>query len=307
MKNILVSLVLFFIISLNGYSQHFRYNQPISDTNLIIFADTINYFVTDSFEHNVGIVPQNHAQLTKYFKYIGKDNIHIEKSWTGDPHYICGYDKDEKLISGKIYSFEVCFSQISRPGRFYKKMGFRMSNDSIVTFLFTGTVISEYEEDYQYFGEFYKGFAPAQYQGNWIIVDRTFQKIIDIPYDCLTEMIYPDTIMRVVGFSEDLMPIINKNDKIGFVNRLGKIVIPCLFTSVDRFSEGLCFVSKSENLEDCFVINNIGETVIKGPFEAFVGKFIDGKANVIIDGYVVEIDRNGAIIKYLYNHPYISE
>lgn len=307
MRNNSVAIILLITISLNGYSQHFRYNQPVSDTNLIVFADTINYFVTDSFEHNIGFVPQNNAQLTKYFKYIGKDNIHIEKSWTGDPHFICGYDKDEKLISGKIYSFEVCFSQILRPGRFHKHMGFRMSNDSIVTFTFNGTVISENVKDYQYFGEFHKGFAPAQYMGNWIIVDSTFQMIIDIPYDCLTGIIYPDSIMGVVGFSEDLLPVRNNSKKIGFVDSLGKIVIPCTYTSVDKFSEGLCFVSKSEDLENCFVINSTGESVIAGPFEDFVGKFIDGKAVVVIDGYVREIDRNGDTIQKIYDNPFISE
>lgn len=121
--------------------QYYRYNQPVEDTNSIIFADTLNNFVTDSLIHDIGLVPQNIARLTKYFKYTGTEGTYIEKAWTGDPHYICEYPQEE-LIPGKIYSFEVCFCMINRPGNFSRYMGFYLSNGSIITFLFKGTVMS---------------------------------------------------------------------------------------------------------------------------------------------------------------------
>lgn len=308
MKYFLITILTIFVFYSTGYSQIVRYNQAVLDTNLILFTDTVNNFVTDSFEHDIGFVPQINAQLTKYYKYIGNEKIYIKKSWTGDPHYICSYPGGgETLIPGKIYSFDVCFSHILRPGLFQKRMGFRMSNDSIVTFVFKGTVISENKNDYEYFGEFYRGYAPAKYLNNWILVDNTFKKIIDFPYDCLTEMTYPDKIIQVVSFSEDLMPIKNCNNKIGFIDRLGNIVIPCLYTSVDKFSEGLCFVSESQNLKNCFVINNKGQTVIEGTFEALISNFNNGRAIVSTNGNIVEIDTNGAIIRYLNDYPYSDE
>lgn len=146
MRKIIVVFLILCAINYSAYSQMLRYNQPISDTNSIVFADTIQNIVTDSLEHNIGIVPQTRGGLTKYFKYTGVEDVYIRKPFTSDPHFICEYPK-EPLVSGKIYSFEVCFTHINRLGCFNKSMGFILSNDSVIIFRFTGEVTSSDKDD----------------------------------------------------------------------------------------------------------------------------------------------------------------
>jgi hypothetical protein len=260
-----ITIFLICFLSLIGYSQdYYRYNNPVSDTNSIIFADTVNNFVTDSLTHNLGFVPQNCAKLTKYFKYIGKDEISIVKCWTGDPHFICEFPK-EKLIPGKIYSFEVCFYQINRPGRFNKAMGFKLSNDSLIAFRFEGSVIYDNKENYQYFGEFSEGFAPAYFMDSWIFVDYNFTKIIDIPYDCV---MLPNDLSGgyyIYGFSDGLAPVKNSEGKIGFVDKNGKLKIDFRFSDTGGFSEGIapvCIYPDCDN--ECWgYINTKGDWVVE--------------------------------------------
>jgi len=356
-----------------GQYKTIRYNQPTADTSAIIFADTTLNFVTDSFVQDLGFVPQTYAKMTKYFKYIGKEDIFIVKSWTGDPHFIYEYPS-EVLIPGKIYSFEIYFTQIERQGRFNKAMGFRLSNDSTIVFRFKGTVIPDNKKDFQYFGDYSEGYAPAMYYDNWLFVDASLTKIIDTNYDCIMYNNELSGENYIYGFSEGLAPVKNSDGKIGFIDKTGKLVIdflysdtggfsygiapvcvhpdcdnacwgyinknsewvfepqfwsalpinygmagvqingkygfidcngelaiPLIFTAIGRFSDGLCFVSMSENQADFFVINKFGETIIDGPFDNYLQEFRNGKAIVSKKGECLEIDKSGQVLRKLNN------
>jgi hypothetical protein len=105
----------------------------------IVFKDTLNGWTTDSFSHNLGLVPPIDRRLVKYFKYIGNETVTISNAWTQDPHHICGHPNDT-LVKGKIYSFKVCFMNQSRVGKFKKVMGFDLSNGQRITYEFEGDV-----------------------------------------------------------------------------------------------------------------------------------------------------------------------
>lgn len=104
------------------------------------FTDTLFYFVTDSFRHNVGQIKPVNTKLRKPFKYIGTEPAIISRAFTGDPHFICEYPK-EVLVPGKVYWMTVCFWHESRRGKFVKHMGFELTNGQHITFEFSGEVL----------------------------------------------------------------------------------------------------------------------------------------------------------------------
>ncbi len=132
-----VILTVFSALTLS-FGQENIYGEIANPEN-IVFRDTVDGFAFDSLTHNLGIVPNINVKLIKYFKYVGQDTVYIRRAWTGDPHYICRYP-NEPLVYGKIYTFEVCFSFQSRQGPMWKQMGFELSNDKRINFLFKGHI-----------------------------------------------------------------------------------------------------------------------------------------------------------------------
>lgn len=141
-------LIIFTSTTVLTYGQNGKSEKTIQDTANISFRDTIFNIAVDSISHNLGqIVPTNdNNRLVKYFKYIGTEPIFITRAWTGDPHFICEYPK-EQLIPNKIYSFTVCFWHQDRQGSMTKIMGFDLSDGNRVSFKFTGTYIPIIKQD----------------------------------------------------------------------------------------------------------------------------------------------------------------
>lgn len=106
------------------------------------FRDTLQQFVTDSFNHNCGKVRPENGQIRKPFKYIGTDTVYVVQTWTGDPHYICDYPQ-MKLEPGKVYTITACFHHRGRKGPFDKRMGLIFNNGQRLDFHFTGEVVPE--------------------------------------------------------------------------------------------------------------------------------------------------------------------
>ena len=96
-------------------------------------------------------------------------------------------------------------------------------------------------------------------------------------------------------FSQGLMPI-RHNDKEGYIDKTGKIVIPCSFEDAEEFNEGIAWVSKGYMKWGC--IDKNGQTVV--PFIYDRGEFHEGLAMIykesnrkILNGY---IDKSGNIV-----------
>ena len=134
-------LVIFSFMTVLTYGQDEKSVKTIVDTTNIFFRDTISNISVDSLSNNLGQIEiamkNNPHQLVKYFKYIGTEPIFITRAWTGDPHFISKYPK-EQLIPDKIYSFTVNFYH--RPGFMCKTMGFDLSDGNHISFMFTGHV-----------------------------------------------------------------------------------------------------------------------------------------------------------------------
>ena len=133
-------LALVFMLSVNAFLA-FAQNEQLVE---MLFQDTVFNIAFDSLKHNCGqIIPVADSKyLVKYFKYIGKEPLRITKAWTGDPHFICDYPKED-LIPDKVYSFKVCFSHKGREGKMHKQMGFDLSDGNRVFMLFSGEYIKQ--------------------------------------------------------------------------------------------------------------------------------------------------------------------
>jgi hypothetical protein len=89
------------------------------------------------------------------------------------------------------------------------------------------------------------------------------------------------------------------NDKVGFINIKGEIIIKPQFDWADEFSEGLCVVrndnGKIGSGKNGYIDTN-GNVVIDYKFE-YAGKFENGRAHVQIGKEFVFIDKMGNVVK----------
>lgn len=92
----------------------------------------------------------------------------------------------------------------------------------------------------------------------------------------------------VESFSEGLAAA-RKNNRWGFINELGEVVIPFSYSEVSRFSEGLAVVRIDRRFG---YINQNGDIVIEAQFES-AEPFSEGRAIVKVDGKFGAIDREG--------------
>lgn len=88
------------------------------------------------------------------------------------------------------------------------------------------------------------------------------------------------------------------NDKVGFINIKGEVIIKPQFDWADEFSEGLCVVRNDNGKIGSGkngYIDTTGKLVIDFKFK-YAGKFENGKAKVQIEKDFVFIDKTGEII-----------
>ena len=88
------------------------------------------------------------------------------------------------------------------------------------------------------------------------------------------------------------------NDKVGFINIKGEVIIKPQFDWADEFSEGFCVVRNDNGKLGSGkngYIDTTGKLVIDFKFK-YAGKFENGKAKVQIDKDFVYIDKTGNII-----------
>lgn len=92
----------------------------------------------------------------------------------------------------------------------------------------------------------------------------------------------------IVGCSNG-MYIAEKNNKYGYIDKQGKIIIPFKYDSIGSFSEGLAAVAMDGK---CGYINTDGELVIPCKYDS-AGSFENGRAYVKTGGQYYSIDKNG--------------
>jgi len=134
---------------------------------------------------------------------------------------------------------------------------------------------------------FSEGLAAVKLNGNWMYINSQDEKILDmLIFDELT------------SFSEDLGGIMFEN-KWGFCDKKGNIVIDFQFDEIKEFSEGLCAVSVNQKWG--FIDKN-GEIVLPTEFER-VHSFSEGLAPAWLDEGYGYIDHFGDFVipqKYIF-------
>ena len=136
--------------------------------------------------------------------------------------------------------------------------------------------------------------AVVDESGQWVYIDTQGNLVIR-PFNLLTGPDY---------YSEGLARY-TKDEKFGFFDRTGKVVIEARFDFAEPFSEGraaICLGCKETKIgnrsfwEDgkWGYINKRGEIVIPPKFDR-AGQFRNGNTSVVLNGKYVFIDTNGNI------------
>ena len=125
---------------------------------------------------------------------------------------------------------------------------------------------------------FCDGYAFVEYAGVGMIIDKSFSPILkDTKAYIICDRLYNGLAKvkdRITG-------------KYGFINKKGKLVIPCIYNQADYFSEGLCCVALGNDKLNykwgC--INTQGDIVIPIIYDGFGGCFENGYIEAIKDGH----------------------
>ena len=100
----------------------------------------------------------------------------------------------------------------------------------------------------------------------------------------------------MMDYNEGLAPVMNDEQYWGFVDKTGRLVIPCRYRQVGSFSEGLAYVS--EDYQFYGYIDKTGRLVIPMDFKE-AGNFKNGKAEVTTENNKPAIiNKSGRIIKF---------
>ncbi len=96
-------------------------------------------------------------------------------------------------------------------------------------------------------------------------------------------------------FSEDLCGFMSLNKKRGYIDTLGNVIIPAIYSSVSHFHEGLAIVS--DDIHD-YIINPQGQKIAIFPRKtfSFLSCFFESKAVIIKNGKYGYINTKGNII-----------
>ena len=102
-----------------------------------------------------------------------------------------------------------------------------------------GTVVIpiEYDYIYGYVWEYGLEYAVVEQNGKRGYISRTGELKVNPEYDEVPCGLYP--------FKESDAPLF-KGEKMGLINQDYEVVVPCRYSEIDRYSEGLCAVESSE-------------------------------------------------------------
>lgn len=111
-------------------------------------------------------------------------------------------------------------------------------------------------------------------------------------------------IVSMSSFSDGLALFcvrVNGELKHGYVDKFGKIVIPCKYSSAYEFNDGLAYVNESNGSQNGHFINNRGETVITQGEYYFQGRYISDGLLLVSDKpgdnrRVGAIDKEGSLV-----------
>jgi hypothetical protein len=82
---------------------------------------------------------------------------------------------------------------------------------------------------------------------------------------------------------------VRKNKKWGYIDTTGAVVIPLKYNEVENFSDGMARVRVGQKWG---LMSSTGKEIIKPTFQE-IGPFINDKAQVLLDGTIYYMNKNG--------------
>ena len=205
-------------------------------------------------------------------------------------------DKTGNVIIPLEYNNAQCFSEGLSA---VKKDGKRGFIDK------SGTIIIPFEYDWAH--PFRNGLSSVVKNGKWGVIDKTGRTVIplELEYD-YTDNFY-DGLARVFtgrvplssrnddffySFISHIERTPGKEEKHGFIDKTGKIVIPLEYEGSRAFSEGYAFVIKNDKRS---FIDTAGKESFRAEYD-IAGDFHEGLAAVKKDGKWGYIDKTGKAV-----------
>ena len=162
------------------------------------------------------------------------------------------------------------------------------------------------EAKYDNAATFVENRCLVRYKGKWMTIDKN-HNIIDTRINVLNfsySVLYEGMAKASMGLPGNL----NKRTKAGFVDKNGKIVIPCIYGEARQFSEGVAVIAEKYNGWQYF-IDKEGKRVKQIPEAVYYSSFNNGLALVQKDGKVGYINHEGEMVIpniYEYGTPFVD-
>ncbi len=183
----------------------------------------------------------------------------------------CFIDLNDQKLNTEIKGFDLLsilgfgvkgFDDGLVPVRYYKKWGYLDTEGRV-----------KIECKYDKVTEFNGGYAAAEVRGNFVVLDQ-----IGTEYP-----VNVDRVDNVKHFSEGLAPVYTVDNRAGFIDTYGNVVVEPQYESVGYFSGGFAWVKTFD--KRIGFINRQGEVVIQPQFtKANDFSPHDGLARVELDG-----------------------
>jgi hypothetical protein len=191
------------------------------------------------------------AKYSKNFPFSADGFAPVRDAKTKEYYFV---DINDQKLNTEIEGFDLLsilgfgvkgFDDGLVPVRYYKKWGY-LDTDGRV----------KIECKYDKVTEFNGGYAAAEIRGNFVVLDQTGTE-------------YPvnlDRVDNVKHFSDGLAPVYTVDNRAGFIDTYGNVVIEPKYESVGYFSGGLAWARTFDKLIG--FINRQGEWVISPQFDA---------------------------------------
>ena len=164
----------------------------------------------------------------------------------------------------------------------------------------TATELFEIRGQYEEAGSFSEGWAAVKLNDKWLFIDSANQVQLKIPFEIRLERHELSDEVLPNGFSNGLCRVW-KDDKAGFINKKGEVVIPIHHKYIGRFYDGLAIYSIQDPNEESDwetlsgVLDIKGKVVVKAKYK-WLDDYNNGFARIMHDDKVSFLNRQGNLI-----------
>lgn len=274
-----------------------------------VYVSEVNLFKQDTLKYWIGSFKNGLAKFSKdgYYGLIdttGKVRIPLEydEILFFEDYILYKSDKMQKctnynlqIVDLKQYGYEAIIRSIDNEkiyvpalNRYFFRYTFRNGllriwkdvTEGPYAFIDRqGNVVIDFLK-YNRVGDFWNGFAAVEYGGLWGTINTKGEEVIKPAYDYLSSY-FQDGLIKVII-----------DGKVGFIDTLGKIIIPIEFESAEYPNDGLIAVKKNGKHG---YLNYNGNVAINFIYD-YAQPFVNGLAKVKMNNKEGYINRQGEFI-----------